>query len=154
MVEEVSLSVEHELSKRILRSARGELTVERPAADILLTRCVGHFDEAFAAPLIAGRDQTLEVEGLTSEFHDWEKMTGYDPHARVALTMSALKARGRIGEFHLLTTSVPVMMGVSVANLALRRMMQIHRERGTFETALEAAIRQRDRKGRLPLGVP
>lgn len=72
-------------------------------------------------------------------FHDWWKVDGYDTQARYLITRWSVKHRQRLQAGHILTRSKIVRMGVSVGNIAIGGIAQLHDTPASFRLALSQA---------------
>jgi hypothetical protein len=123
-----------------LRDRSGVLTLTRPRPSIDLIHGEGHASVPFVDAIIAQRDAVVASCGSISIFDDLELVRGYDSGVRARLTAWSRANRAVIKEFHILTGSRIVAMGVTVANIALGGQIVVHLRRVDFERALKRAI--------------
>lgn len=71
-------------------------------------------------------------------FEFWDMPT-YDSQMRTEWTGWLLRHRSRLESLHVLARSKLVLMGVSVANLALGGIVKTHETTATFERALHTS---------------
>jgi len=123
---------------------RGTARVWTLSPTIYVTQTSGYLEEAHAAFLEsygarriqAARGRKLRV------FHDWIDMTGYDSQCRTRMTAWSLKHLREYAEVHIALRSKIVAMGVQVANIALRGIIQAHNDRTRVEVELRRALRE------------
>lgn len=131
-----------------LRTDRGHLTMREVAPGVVLTTFSGHGTMPVADALMEGFDGALARHGTIVIFDDWEAAQGYDSEVRLRLTDWTKKHFDSIRSTTVLVRSKILAMGLSVANLALRRPVTVTNDRKSFERALmlarsEARSRQR-----------
>jgi hypothetical protein len=98
----------------------------------------GHGYAEFVAPSLRRWNETLlTCERLTLLVDFWD-MPGNESQLRLGMTDWVLEHRTRLEPIHLLTRSPLVRMGVTVANIALGGLIQIHGMRATYDSALKA----------------
>ena len=118
------------------RSEQGEVTISRRGLRVAVLRLTGITDQP-AAPII---ERTLtQLFAETTQLHtfwDLEQLVNYHSDVRVFSTRVLLAHRAKLASVHTLSTSRIVGMGVSVANLALGGIIQMHKTRDSFDQAL------------------
>lgn len=95
----------------------------------------------FATPIIAAFDEILKAGSKVEIFFDMGKMDNYDSTLRTKLTTHFAARRPDIASLHVFAKSRLVTMGVSVANLALGRLITVHSSLTSFVKALESTAR-------------
>ncbi len=116
------------------------LALTRPRRSIELLRGEGHATAAFVDAILAQRDTIVAECGEISIFDDLEGVVGYESTVRTRLTAWSREHREQIRDFHILTGSRLVAMGVTVANLALGGHIVVHLRRSDFDLALKRAM--------------
>ena len=127
-----------------LRGARGHLSVWRVAPGVYASEVTGHLDVQLAQRIIDFAEP-LYALGSVAGFHDWFEMTGYDSQSRIVLTRWVLSHRAQSRLF-IGVRSKLVAMGVSVANLALGNLIEVHASMAPLECALEKLLQQGSEK--------
>lgn len=117
---EVSLSVDHFGDRSCLFVFTGRLNLA----------------SAEAALAVGSR---LAATGRGRAFHDWSRVDRYEPSARVRFTEWLLEHRRGFENVTLHVESALVVMGVSVANMALGGFLQATRSADEFAAALGKA---------------
>ncbi len=117
------------------------MTLERPASHVELLVGRGHASAGFAELIIAEREQILRDVGRIALFDDLTQVVGYDSRVRLELTGWSKANRSRIVNFHILTASRLLSMGIGVASLALGGAIHGHMQLGPFRQALDAECR-------------
>jgi hypothetical protein len=121
-----------------LASNRGSISVWKVASGVYASCVRGHLDIKMAR-LIIQVGEPLYALGPVAGFHDWLEMTGYDSQSRVDLTKWVLSHRQQSRLF-IGVRSKLVAMGVSVANLALGNLIEVHTSGRMLEVALERVL--------------
>ncbi|MBK7399764.1 MAG: hypothetical protein IPJ34_26790 [Myxococcales bacterium] len=85
----------------------------------------------------------LARHGQLAVFDDWENATGYESEVRIRLTDWTERHQQRIPETHVLAGSKLVSMGLAVAAIVLRKPLQVHPTRASFERAWASAVASR-----------
>lgn len=112
----------------------------RPAADVLVTRLVGHADLS-AVSFYTERAAAVLAEGhRLHAFHDWRGLRSHDAAARDELQRFGDAEKDRIEEAHYLLESVVVSTAISVAAVALGRRLLTHGSFAAFEAALDECL--------------
>jgi hypothetical protein len=124
------------------QTLQGTLTIQVPAPGILCTTVRGRMQLAHAQKIIAAGDEIAKSGRKIRAFHDWEECSIYEPEARQMLTDWAIGIRSQIAQAHVLVHSAMMRMGIAVASLLLKDMIVAHKERGPFESALAAALKE------------
>ncbi|MBL8717612.1 MAG: hypothetical protein JNL79_16620 [Myxococcales bacterium] len=88
-------------------------------------------------------EDTLERHQQLVVFDDWERATGYESEVRIRLTDWTERHQQRIPETHVLAGSKLVSMGLAVAAIVLRKPLQVHPTRASFERAWASAVASR-----------
>lgn len=127
-------------SEHRVRGERGMVVLERPAPAVALLRAEGIVDAAALEPILELREQILRECGHIFIFDDLEHLESYASSVRLGLTEWCRRHRGSIREFHLLSRSRMVALGVSVANVVLEQQITVHARREAFEDALALAV--------------
>jgi hypothetical protein len=128
-----------------LASNRGSISVWQVAPGVYASCVRGHLD-AKMARLIIKVGEPLYALGPVAGFHDWLEMTGYESQSRVDLTKWVLSHREQSRLF-IGVRSKLVAMGVSVANLALGNLIEVHSSARTLESALDRVLAKPPAKG-------
>ena len=135
-----------------LRTDRGQLSMREVAPGVVLTTFAGHGTRAVADALIEGFESVLSRHGSIAIYDDWEQATGYDSEVRLRLTEWTRRRFDCIRSITVLVRSKILAMGLSVANLALRRPVEVTDDRRRFERALLLA--RSDARSRLRVSPP
>ena len=122
-----------------MSSGANIITVTRPRPHIELLRATGHANAEVADAILAHRDMILAECGRIAIFDDLEQAAGYESKVRTRLTSWTSQHRPQIANFHILTGSRLIAMGVAVANVALGGSIKVHLKRPDFEAALREA---------------
>jgi hypothetical protein len=120
-------------------TGRGRLGLWVPARQVLIIHLEKHGEGEFAERIIPIFDQLLTSTDRVHVFFHMPMMRTYDSKLRTALTDRFLPDLKRLAALHTLTGSRIVAMGVAVANLALGRIITVHRAADTFMDALRLA---------------
>lgn len=121
----------------------GGLDLYVPTDSTALSIARGHLTLAMARDWMVACEPLFARGVVLATFHDWEELTSYDSGARRVLTNWVIAHLRHIRSADFLVTSRIVAMGVSAASLATTIAglpMVAHRNRGVFESALEAAL--------------
>jgi hypothetical protein len=119
----------------------GSVTITAPAPRIVVLRMKGHVTADTVPPQVTFLNK-LAIREPTDFFYDLWEMTSYDSALRVDLTDYHLRNRASLRSLHTVAQSKLVRMGVTVANVALRVIVQ-HNDPSAFNTALADAIAMR-----------
>ncbi len=141
----VGLRASHARDVQRLQGARGQISVWQVAHGVYASEVTGHLDLKMAQ-LIIEFAEPLYALGPVAGFHDWLQMTGYESRSRIALTQWVLSHREQSRLF-IGVRSKLVAMGVTVANLALGNLIEVHASLATLETALERVLQEETEKG-------
>lgn len=125
---------------RQFSSRRGKLDLFS-AGPLLVLRFSGHGEGEFATYILSAFDVILERGERVEMFFEMGTMVNYDSALRTRLTIHFAHHRSRIASLHVFTRSRIVAMGVSVANLALGRLITVHAELRGFTDALDKVAR-------------
>jgi hypothetical protein len=136
----VSLRASHARDVQSLQGARGRVSVWQVAPGVYASEVTGHLDVKMAQRIIDFAEP-LYALGSVAGFHDWFEMTGYESRSRIALTQWVLGHRAKSRLF-IGVRSKLVAMGVSVANLALGDLIEVHASLATLEEALDGVLRE------------
>jgi hypothetical protein len=118
---------------------RWSLRLENPAPSVVHTRGAGHADLACVKEFWDFFEKVAATQSPVENFHDWADIEGYDPEVRQRYMQWSRAHRAEIRAAHILVRSRLVVMGVTVANLALGYLTAYH-DRARFERALADAI--------------
>ena len=108
---------------------------------ILYTRVRGHFTREQADQLMKLGNEAMAKHGALESFHDWGDMTGFDLACQTDLTVWSLKERRKMKRLTILVKMPVVMMGVRVANAALKGLIQVCENQSDFNAALSQRVR-------------
>jgi hypothetical protein len=120
---------------------RGKLTLF-VAGPLLVLRFTDHGEGDFAAPINAAFDTITARAERPELFFEMAEMVNYDSTLRTQLTNHFAQNRSKIASLHVFTRSRLVAMGVSVANLALGRIITVHPHAAAFYEALDQIARK------------
>jgi hypothetical protein len=129
------------------QTARGSLGLWLPGRDLLIAQLQGHGEDEFSWPVVEAFDSVLAANRSVRLYFDVAKLHNYDSPLRTRLTARFVRDRKAIATLDILVQSKIVAMGVSVANLALGGLIKSHTTRGTFNAALDEAVRAADVAG-------
>lgn len=118
----------------------GHLTLRWKGAGIVHVVVRDHGDGRFANPMLRSFDAQLDRYGKISIFCDFERMPSYDPPLRTALTEWCQERKDEVRTLQILVGSKIVMMGITIANLALEGFIQPHVDRRTFDQAMRRGV--------------
>lgn len=120
-------------------SERGSIAYWQLSPLIYASSVQGHMSTDMSRLIIERGGVLFENPGIVSGFHNWLYMTGYDTACRVDLTAWVMRHKAR-AVLHIGVTSTLVAMGVTVANLALGNLIQVHRSSAELDAALARAL--------------
>jgi len=126
---------------RQFSSRRGRLDLFT-SGPLLVLRFSDYGEGDFAPPIMAAFDAILERREKPEMFFEMGRMVNYDSALRTELTTHFARHRPQIASLHVFTRSRLVAMGVSVANLALGRLITVHPDISGFSDALEETARK------------
>jgi len=126
---------------RQFSSRRGRLDLFS-SGPLLVLRFSDHGEGDFAPPIMAAFDAITDRGEKPEMFFDMGRMVNYDSALRTELTTHFARHRPQIASLHVFTRSRIVAMGVSVANLALGRLITVHPDISAFGDALEETARK------------
>ena len=116
----------------------GELFVARPSPSALVVVMKGRVEVA-AGPVLYGAITREIARAPASVYWDLWDMVWYDSDVRAKATSSLVESLARVPEIHATAQSKIVLMGVSVANIAVGGRVQSHPTREAFYAALARA---------------
>ncbi|MET0591777.1 MAG: hypothetical protein ABW133_03700 [Polyangiaceae bacterium] len=128
-------------SGRLFSTRRGQLSLFT-TGPMLVVEFADFGEGDFATPIMAAFDEILKAGQKAEIFFAMGKMDNYDSALRTKLTSHFAGRRSDIASFHVFAKSRLVTMGVSVANLALGRLITVHANHSSFVKALEATARR------------
>jgi hypothetical protein len=117
----------------------GHLVLRWKNAGVVQVIVRGHGDGRFANPILRAFDTMADRYGTITVFCDFGQMPTYDSALRKELTDWCRERRRSLRAFHVVAESKIVVMGFSIANLALGGIIESHIERDTFEAAMRRA---------------
>lgn len=118
---------------------RGRLSIREVAPGVVLTVFAGHGGIEVAEALIEYFERMIERHGSIVIFDDWDEAKGYDSEVRLLLTEWTKRHFDSLRATTVLVHSKILAMGLSVANLALRKPVTVLHDRKAFERALMLA---------------
>jgi hypothetical protein len=118
-----------------VRTARGVLTLWLPTESVLVGVMDGHMTPEQSDFMIAFIERQRGAVPTLWCYHDWLDMTGYESRCRSDLTTYMLRNRSWL-HMHLAAKHPLVVMGITVANLALGEHMKLLRKREELQAAL------------------
>ncbi|HKP63936.1 MAG TPA: hypothetical protein VJV78_44685 [Polyangiales bacterium] len=121
-------------------SARGSIAFWEVSPGVYATEVGGYMTRDMAQLIIERAEPLYALRGRVYGFHNWFEMENYESSCRVELTAWVLGHRDRT-ELHIGLRSRLVAMGVSVANLALGSLIQVHSDMRSLASALATAQR-------------
>lgn len=129
-----------------IKTEDGTLVVEYLGDGVGLTKFSGHFTKPFAEYVITYVSRLSLRHGSLHMFHDWWDLQRHDADARSRLSRWALETRKDRASVHILVqVSSPILaMAVTVTNMMLRDVVQVHENRAAFDREL-ARCRQAGR---------
>lgn len=119
-------------------SERGSIAFWEVGPCIYATEVSGYMTRDMAQLIIARAEPLYSRRGRIYGFHNWFEMENYESSCRVELTAWVLGHRDRTA-LHIGLRSRLVAMGVSVANLALGSLIQVHGDMRSLASALTTA---------------
>jgi hypothetical protein len=126
---------------RQFSSKRGKLDLFC-AGPLLVLRFSDHGDGEFATEILAAFQSIVDRGEKAEMFLDMGRMVNYDSTLRTRLTSHFVRHRSQVASLHVFTRSRIVSMGVSVANLALGRLITGHADMAGFNDALDSIARK------------
>lgn len=126
---------------RQFSTQRGKLSLH--LAGPLLVLQFSDFGEGdFAGPVLDAFDEIVAAKHKAELFYDMGRMNNYDSALRTRMTSHFAEHRPEIASLHVFAQSRIVSMGVSVANLALGRLITVHTDSSRFAKAIDDAARK------------
>jgi len=117
------------------RTARGVLTLWWPTESVLAGVMEGHMTPEHSSFLIEFAERRRGAVSTLWCYLDWLDMTGYESRCRSDLTTYTLGNRSWL-HLHLAAKHPLVVMGITVANLALGDHITLLRKREKLQAAL------------------
>lgn len=121
---------------------RGELVFWQMAPDIIATHAHGAMTRELSQFFLAQLEPAYASGDRIYGFHNWLGMESYDSACRLDLTAWVLKRRKQTVA-HIAAASRMVAMGVSVANLALGSLFEVHTTEASLQRALNETLKQK-----------
>lgn len=136
----MAISADGRRLKRSFVDGEGAAKVERLTPTVVRVVLAGRLGSPAGDHVAARIDE--EMKGRTGQrlFWDLEHVEWYDSAVRVEATKALLRNRARFVELHAYATSKLVAMGVSVANMALGGIVQMHKTRLSFDGRMRQAM--------------
>lgn len=125
-----------------VRTDRGALTLWLPTASVLVGVMEGHMTPEQSDFMIAFIERQRGAVPTLWCYLDWLDMTGYESRCRSDLTTYMLGNRSWL-HMHLAAKHPLVVMGITVANLALGEHMKLLRKREELQAALAERLPRR-----------
>jgi len=122
----------------VFRDSGGELFA-RQQQGMVEFRAVGHLSRGMAERMSEFSASFLGGTSPRFWFADWTALASYDLDARLGLTAWFDRHHARFAEFHILSASRLINIGISVAQERLGDGLTAHTERAVFESARTAA---------------
>ncbi len=129
--------VTSDAQSELWRAGRGTLSL-RWSGPAIYVRAEAHGDRRLTAPVLRVKDAVLGGAGGVAMFYDFWEMPTYDSELRTEWTGWLVRHRAKLTALHVLARSKLVLMGVSVANLALGGLARTHEAPATFYAELRA----------------
>ena len=124
---------------QIWRAPRGSMRLHWSDGGALLISVSGH-GVRLLVPAVVQRFEALVTRNRLQLFFDLSRMPNYDSEMRVSWTHWLLAHRAQLDRLEVVAHSKLVMMGVSVANLALGGIIKSHaNSEGDFIRGVETA---------------
>lgn len=120
---------------RRVTTERGSLAYWELTSRIYLTEVRGFMTREMSQLIIDQAELLYAGGAVVHGFHNWLAMENYESACRVDLTAWVLRHRAQ-SVLHIGLASRMVAMGVTVANLALGNLIQVHRDMQSLEAAL------------------
>jgi hypothetical protein len=121
---------------------RGTFAWWEVAPHVYATCMRGHMTRDMSDLLMARADPMYAQVDKLHGIHDWLMMSGYDTTCRTELTAWVLRNKPK-SALHIGVALPLVTMGVTVANLALGNLIQVHRDKRGLEQAMNEALNAR-----------
>jgi hypothetical protein len=121
------------------RAGRGSLALRWTEGGAIYVRGETHGDRRLTSPAVRRKDAVLAKARRVRVFYDFWEMPTYDSEMRTEWTRWLATHRASLDSLHVLARSKLVLMGVSVANLALGGIVRTHSTREPFDAQLRAA---------------
>lgn len=121
----------------------GSLSFVVPYPGLVRMTVEGRASGPMSQRIVQLLEDTLERHQQLVVFDDWERATGYESEVRIRLTDWTERHQQRIPETHVLAGSKLVSMGLAVAAIVLRKPLQVHPTRASFERAWASAVASR-----------
>jgi hypothetical protein len=121
-----------------IESERGSIAYWELSPQIYLTEVRGYMTRDMARLIIERAEPLYARVARLHGFHNWLDMDNYESSCRVELTSWVLRHRSKTA-LHIGLRSRMVAMGVTVANLALGSLIQVHNDEQSLAAALAAA---------------
>jgi hypothetical protein len=122
------------------RVGRIVLAAARPGVQVVTIW--GHLTPAMSRAITSHASAQLNSAPYLVAFHNWREMTGYESSCRGLLTQWAMRHK-HDSKLHLVFGSPIVAMGVTVANLALGNVLQVHMSLDSMLATMESELRAR-----------
>jgi hypothetical protein len=108
---------------------------------VAYTRVKGHLSRDNAQELLKLVESAMTPTQAVEEFHDWSEMSSYDTAAQMDLTLWTVKMRKQIKSLTIVARHPIVTMGIRVANVTLKGMIQLCESVDDFETRLTERLK-------------
>lgn len=121
------------------RCADTRLVLQWNTRGAMRTLVIGRGLTELIAPITARWDAVVANGSPLESFLDFGDMDVYDSELRSELTGWGLRNRPKMKSIHAFSRSKIVIMGASLASIALGGMVQVHTDLATFEAAAREA---------------
>lgn len=130
-------------SAETFEDRQGSLSFVVPYPGLVRMTVEGRASGPMSQRIVQLLENALERHQQLVVFDDWERATGYESEVRIRLTDWTDRHQQRIPETHVLAGSKLVSMGLAVAAIVLRKPLQVHPTRPSFERAWVSAVGSR-----------
>lgn len=118
----------------------GRIVVACSRPGVQVATVWGHLTPALSRAITTHASAQLKTTPYLVAFHNWREMTGYESSCRGQLTQWAMRHKHDT-KLHLVFGSPLVAMGVTVANLALGNVLNVHLTLDSILAAMAAELR-------------
>lgn len=123
-------------------SPRGRCFFWQVAPTVYATEVTGHMTPEMSHLVRTHGEGLYRAREVVVGFHNWLAMTSYDSNCRVELTSWVLGHRAE-SMLHIGVRSRLVSMGVAVAELAVGKIIQVHKTREALDAAFARVMASR-----------
>jgi hypothetical protein len=127
--------VSSDATSEIWQTGRGSVAI-RWKREVLTARITGHGDRLLIPHIVARMETVVrQAERIRALYDVWD-MASYDSELRTELTRWFLEHRSHLDAIEVVARSKIVLMGISVANLALGGIVRTYDSHESFQVEL------------------